>query len=292
MDAVLRLIRDTSVVLYLILGGVFLFFAGSALFALRDMRRAVFRLERSSIQGRITGGLARAALSIVGGGIVFMLASLAPPGDGPTAIPTVNPTAALPTSPATAVISRIGTFTPTVIFVGTQISTQAQATLGPALTATARARPTDTPTPRPVAPAVTARATVTPTVAATPTKSSFSPVVTPGGVPVAVDCANENARITAPAPSERIKGAYTVAGTAVVEPGGYYKLELLLPGAAQWSLLHAADPGVSVRTGPLMPAYNFSAGQIPPGTFPLRLVVFRAGGDAAAVCIIPVTLVP
>ena len=41
-----------------------------------------------------------------------------------------------------------------------------------------------------------------------------------------------------------------------------------------------------------MPAYNFSAGQIPPGTLPLRLVVFSAGGDAAAVCILPIIIAP
>ena len=294
MDAILRLIRDYSVLLYLILGGVFLFFVGSTLFAMRDMGRAVYRLERAEVQGRINGNLFRAVLSALGGGMIFMLASLAPPGDAIVpGTPSLSATSAVPTSPATAVISRIGTFTPTIIFVGTQISTQAQATLGPALTATARARPTGTSTPRPAATAVgTARATATLPPAATPTRTAFSPVVTPGGVPVATDCANDNARITAPATNERIKGVYVVNGTAIVEAGGYYKLELLLPGAAQWSLLHAADPGVTVRAGPLMPAYNFSAGQIPPGTLPLRLVVFSAGGDAAAVCILPIIIAP
>ena len=214
MDAILRLIRDYSVLLYLILGGVFLFFVGSALFAMRDMSRAIYRLERAAVQSRITGNLIRAVLSALGGGMIFMLASLAPPGDAIVpGTPSLSATSAVPTSPATAVISRIGTFTPTVIFVGTQISTQAQATLGPALTATARARATETPTPRPGATAApTARATTTPTPAATPTRTSFSPVVTPGGVPVATDCANENARITAPAPNERIKGVYTING--------------------------------------------------------------------------------
>ena len=292
MDAILRLIRDYSVLLYLVLGGVFLFFVGSALFAMRDMRRAVYRLERSTVQSRINGSIFRAVLSAIGGGVIFMLAALAPPGEAilPGA-PSLSPTAAVPTSPATAIISKIGGFTPTIIYVGTQISTQSQATLGPALTATARARPSDTPTPRVAATAlITPR--LTPTTLPTPTRSAFATVATPGGSAIATDCANDNARITAPAPNERIKGLYVVAGTAVVESGGYYKLELLLPGAAQWSLVHAADPGVTVRSGPLMPAYNFSAGQIPPGTMPLRLVVFKPNGDAAAVCILPFTLAP
>ncbi|MBX7214751.1 MAG: hypothetical protein K1X39_12120 [Thermoflexales bacterium] len=289
MDALLRLIRDSSVVLYLVLGGVFIFFVVTAIAAGRDLRRASFRLERAIAQSRITGNLVRAGLMALAGAGVFMLSALAPPGDSPIAGGGVA-TAVVPTSAPTAVMSRIGEFTPTVIYVGTQISTQAQATLGPSLTATARARPTATITPRPAPTAVGARPTLTPTVAATATRSAFSPVVTPGGVPVATDCGSEIAKITAPTPNERIKGTYIVAGTAVVESGGYYKLELLLPGAAQWSLLHAADPGVTVRAGPLMPAYNFSAGQIPAGTLPLRLVVFKASGEAAAVCVLPITI--
>ncbi|HEY3342646.1 MAG TPA: hypothetical protein VGK81_11540, partial [Anaerolineae bacterium] len=79
---------------------------------------------------------------------------------------------------------------------------------------------------------------------------------------------------------------YAVRGTAAVETGGWYKLEILMPGTVQWALVGRGDS--SVTNNVLM--NSFPAGNFAPGVYPFRLVLIGVDGGIRAICRIPITI--
>lgn len=275
MDIIPRLIRDYNLALYAVCVVAFVYFAFTGLAAMRQLQRATFRLERQTETARAIGAWVRAALCVLLAVAVNVVSSLAPPTPVPTATglqPTRTPNIGVPpTSLPTAQVRAI---------TGTQPLTGTVA-VGAA------------GTPRPGQPAVTPTATRPPatpgpTVAAQPTPTvASSPSPAPTAVPVApANCGAPEARIAAPAVGERVAGPYTIRGTAVVEGGGYYKVEVLVPGAAQWSFINRGDQ--TVRDGALVQNFNFSA--LAPGNYPLRLVIIKPDSNIGAVCQIQIVV--
>jgi hypothetical protein len=272
MEIIPQLINRYSVVLYAVCAIACAYFLFTGLASLRELRRAVFRLERNAVVTRAVSSLLKAVMCLAIGAAIFGVTAFAPaPSPGSLlGAATGTPVAlALPTSMPTADISTTQTlasasFTPTIVFVGTATVNAATAA-NPAVQQAAQS------------------ATVLTGTQAAAAAQAAQPTLAPELIP---DCTSAKAQITSPEPGERVVGAYTVRGTAQLEAGGWYKLEILTPGAVQWAFVGRGD--ASVNGGVLF--NNFPAGNLPPGTYPLRLVLVGADGGIRAICRVPIII--
>lgn len=259
MEIIPQLINRYSVVLYAVCGIACAYFLLTGVASLRELRRAVFRLERNAVISRAVSALLKAILCLGIGAGIFIFTTLAPVQTTSNSllseatstpismvVPTSMPTAVITSGQALASIN----FTPTVTF----LDSSGNPTTTVAVTQTG----------------ASAAATVTDTL-----EASLQP-----------DCTNSDAQITNPAIGEKVVGAYAVRGTVTVEAGGWYKLEILVPGTAQWSLIGRGDS--TVTNGVLLE--NFSANNFAPGVYPFRLVLIGMDGGIRAVCRIPLTI--
>jgi len=282
MEIIPQLIKNYATVLYAVCGIACLYFVFTGLASLRELQRAVFRLERSAVMSRAVGAWLKALLCIVAAGVVFAISSLAPArtansllGDSTTtpnggALATSMPTAEISAADLTQAVA------PTVIVIyvdGATPTVDMAATPTVAGPEAAAPAPMSDPNAQP-APTATELPTPTPTPEA------------PAQPSIPIDCSNSDAQIVSPAANETIAGVYTVRGTAVVEAGGFYKLEILMPGAVQWSFMGRGDS--TVQNGELLSNFNFSA--IPPGVYAFRLVTVQANSNIAAICQIPIVI--
>ena len=258
MEIIPQLISRYSIVLYAVCGIACAYFLLTGAASLRELRRAVFRLERNAVVSRAVSALLKAILCLGIGAAIFLVTTLAParPANGSllseatstpagAAVSTSMPTAVITSGQALATLN----FTPTITFLDSSGN--------PTTTMSANAVQGD-------------MATLTDTQA-----SELQP-----------NCTDANAQITNPAVGESVTGAYTVLGTAAVETGGWYKLEILTPGSVQWSLVGQGDS--SVTNSVLL--NNFPAGSFAPGVYPFRLVLLGVDGGTRAVCRIPLTI--
>lgn len=284
MEIIPQLIKNYSTVLYAVCGIACVYFVFTGLASLRELQRAVFRLERSAVMSRAVGAWLKALLCIVAAGIVFAISALAPVRTANSLLgdTTATPNGFAPaTSMPTAEISAADltqAAAPTVIVIivdGTAMPDPAVATPAAGAPDAVAAAPAPTlPPPPTLAPQPVATEPPTPALQE------------PAQPAIPVDCASPDAQISSPAANETVAGVYTVRGTAVVEAGGFYKLEILTPGAVQWSFMGRGD--TTVQNGELLSSFNFSA--IPPGVYPFRLVTVRASGEIAAICQIPIAI--
>lgn len=289
MEIIPELIKTYATVLYAVCGIACAYFVFTGLASLRELQRAVFRLERSAVMSRAVSAWLKALLCIVAAGIVFAISLLAPARTANSLLGDSDATpngAALATSMPTAEISAADmtqAAAPTVIVIYVDDSTPSVD-----MAATSTDAGPDTATPSTLSVAPNAPTAPLPTVAPEPAAAELTTPTPEAPEPpsIAIDCSSPDAQIYSPAANETIVGVYTVRGTAVVEAGGFYKLEILMPGAVQWSFMGRGDS--TVQDGELLANFNFSA--IPPGVYPFRLVTVQANSNIAAICQIPIAI--
>jgi len=316
MEVILRLLNELRFVLIAICGICCAAFLFAGLGSLRDLRRAVFRLERSAILGRVFSSWLKAGLCIVIAAGIWAVTSITPrstvvASDNPLSItPTVAISTVAPTALPTADLSSAPiamTAAPTDVAVAVLAPTpdpnlaappqpvtptlpaDTAATL-PTLPPAATADPTQqvalsAPSPTPAQAQV---ATALPTLAPLPTTAppTATPLPTPTEAPVAVapesffvDCPNPDVQITSPVAGENVSGAYVVRGTAGFQVGGKYKVEILRPNIEGWAFLW--ENHNSIQNGVLMP--NLNSGLFPPGVYVLRVSLVDAAGQETGV---------
>jgi hypothetical protein len=249
------------------------------------LKRAVFRLERNAVLSRMISSLLKAFLCLLGAGAVFAVSNMASEPNANSLLATATGTPSgivIPTSMPTAVITSGQALagmsvTPTVILFDAA---------GNTVTPGAPQQPAELAA---TVPAPDGAVTATPTLAPTdlpplePTPSPIPPTTAPE---LMADCANPSAQITNPGPNEQVVGAYTVRGTAVLETGGWYQIEILLPGTGRWDVV---GRGASTVTGGVL-FENFNAASFLPGDYPFRLVLMGPDGGIRAFCRIPIKI--
>ena len=274
MEIIPQLIKNYSIVLYAVCGIACAYFIFTGLASLRELRRAVFRLERSAVVSRAVSAWLKALLCLLAAGAIFIISSLAPARGADTLLANATPTLGsvlAPTSMATARIDDAQIKQVDLVATATPVSDTAVTTGTLVLTQTLEVTPT-------------VQEPVAAEVSETPPPAETAPA--PAAPQVAADCSNPEAQFTAPSPGETVAGIYTVRGTAIVEAGGYYKVEVLTPGALQWSFLGRGD--TSVQNGELLSNFDFSA--IGPGNHLLRLMLVKLDSNESASCTIPLTI--
>jgi len=261
MEIIPQLISRYSVVLYAVCGIACVYFLFSGVASLRELRRVIFLLERNAVISRSVNALLKAGASVIIAGGIFLVTTMAPATPADKLLGTVTTTPnriVIPTSVPTAVITSgqalAGVnFTPTIIFV--------DASGAPTTTINV---PGQAPTPLP-------------RLVAKPLDIELQP-----------ECVNPSAQITSPTAQERVVGAYIVRGSAQLEEGGSYAIEILVPGAALWAFVGGGN--TSVSAGALVE--NFNAGNFAPGVYPFRLVLLSQDGGVRAICRMPMTIGP
>jgi len=277
MEIIPQLIKNYATLLYAVCAIACAYFVVTGLMSLRELQRAVFRLERSAVMARAVGAWVKALLCLVAAGVVFAISALAPArtansllGDSTTTPNAGAPATSMPTAEISAAdLTQAAAPTVIVIYVDGATPTVDMAAT-PTVAGPEAAAPAPTAIPEPTA--------------AEPPTPTPEEVVAASAIPI--DCNNADAQIFSPAANQTIAGVYTVRGTAVVEAGGFYKLEILMPGAVQWSFMGRGDS--TVQNGELLSNFNFSA--IPPGVYAFRLVTVQADSNIAAICQIPIVI--
>jgi len=272
LETLLRLIRDYNLVLYAVCLIAFAYFAITALSAMRDLRRATFKLERQTVAGRATGSWLRAVLCILAAFGVNVASGMAPAAPASATSPGIQPTrpasvVILPTSVPTANLSN---------------------TLSSRLTVTATLMAGKTVSVTTTLTGTVAPGTLTPRPTQTAAPATTTPIPTPTSAPVAAPAqgCGPDAQITDPQSGGVVRGKYVVRGTAVVENGGYYKLEVLVPGAQQWSFINRGEQ--SVQNNVLLQGFDFNGLQ--PGAYQFRLVVVKQSAVVGASCQIQIVV--
>jgi hypothetical protein len=282
MEIIPQLISRYSVVLFAVCGLACAYFLLTGVASLREMKRAVFRLERNAVVSRAVSALLKAFVCVVIGGVIFAVTRMTPVPAATSLLNAATGTPSgivIPTSVPTAVITSgqalmSGEFTPTITFV------DASATGAPPATADPN---------QPAAPITTTAlpeqptATQLPPVTVTPEVQVAQPTQP---LEMVADCSNPNAQISNPAPGEHITGLYAMRGTAAVPSGGWYKLEIYTPASGQWAFLVRGDTAVSA--GVLMD--NFSAANFAAGDYAINLTIVAADSSIQATCRIPIVL--
>ncbi|BCX05723.1 MAG: hypothetical protein KatS3mg053_3661 [Candidatus Roseilinea sp.] len=326
MEVILRLLIELRLVLIAIVAICCAAFIFTGLSSLRELRRAMFRLERSAIVNRIVDAWVKAGLFAILGLVIWIVTNAAPEPEAPSGVaenplvftPTVEGNAVEPTPMPTADLSAAllqMTATPAAAPAGV-------ATVDPNVALpTPVSPPTETPipSPTPIPPTATPALPPTPTqpppqdqlpfivvVTATPTPGAVAarpeptatstPLPTPTEAPTAPpadvlvrDCPNPvAARIDSPAAGEVVSGIYVVRGTADFPGGvGRYKLEILRPNIPGWAFLW--ENYNAVKDGVLMPRFDSSL--FPPGIYTLRLsLVDAAGQDTGIYCSVQIKI--
>jgi hypothetical protein len=261
MEIIPQLISRYSVVLYAVCAIACAYFLFTGVASLRELRRVQFKLEHNAVVSRAISALLKAVACVAIAGGIFLVAALAParPTEALLGAVTTTPNRiVIPTSMPTAVITSgqalvSDSFTPTVVFLD------------------AAGTPTTTIS--------------VPGQAATPV---LRLVAKPLDQELQPACQNPNAQISNPTAQEKVTGAYIVRGTALLEAGESYALEILVPGAAQWSFVGSGNTTIS--GGVLFE--NFNAGNFAPGVYPFRLVLLGQDGNERATCRMPMTIGP
>jgi hypothetical protein len=309
MDVVFRLLSELRLVLVavaLVCCAAFLF-TGFA--SWRELRRVVFKLERSTLIANALSAWFRAAICAAIGLAVWLVTSddVSRSGadlrDNPLAAaptpmlvrnePTPLPTAdlsslalvALPTAPAEAALAIPATppaAAPTLpplpsdtpLPLPSPLPTQPLLPLSPP-----SPLPTQSP-PQAQLPNVV-MATETPTPELIPLLPQFSPTPQPAVSELMIaDCPYPAARIVSPVAGETVTGIYVVRGTAEFPGGlGRYKIEILRPNVPGWAFLW--ENYNAVRDGVLMP--RFDAGLFSPGIYTLRLSLIDSAGQETGI---------
>lgn len=314
MEVVLRLLIELRLVLIAIVAICCAAFLFTGLSSLRELRRAMFRLERSAIVNRIVDAWVKAGLFAVLGLIIWAVtdttsASEVSPGatENPLAFtPTIELNVAeptpIPTADLAAALSQMTATPAEVLAAAVTVNPNA-----PLPTPVILPTPTPFPSPTPIPPTATPAIPPTPTqpppqeqlpfivvVTATPEPAVAAPLLpqptaTPASPPtpteaptsppvdiLGADCPNPAARIDSPAAGETVSGVYVVRGTADFPSGvGRYKLEILRPNIPGWAFLW--ENYNAVKNGVLMP--RFDASLFPPGIYTLRLLLIDAAGQ-------------
>jgi len=323
MEVILRLLIEIRLVLVAVAGICCAAFLFTGLSSLRELRRAVFRLERSTIIANAINAWVKAGLCAIIGLATWVATSVAPnappaAASNPLAItpttevnivePTPLPTADLSGAvlqmtdapqatpvplEAVAAVVTVDVSAPLPVVAPTE-------TQPPAFQPTATAPPPPTPTqppPQVQLPEIVI-ATATPTVEfvpiiqptpaplATPTEAAPAPAT--GSETLIANCPYAAARIDSPVAGETVSGIYVVRGTADFPGGlGRYKLEILRPNIPGWAFLW--ENYNAVKDGVLMPRFDSSL--FPPGVYTLRLsLVDAAGQDTAIYCSVQIRI--
>ena len=100
------------------------------------------------------------------------------------------------------------------------------------------------------------------------------------------DCVAGVAEITSPEPGDQLRGEVVVEGSAWIFNLGFYKLEVSLQTAVNWTTLQARRE--AIQNGVLLPVWDTST--LAPGNYFLRLVVEDNAGFALPDCRVPVTI--
>jgi hypothetical protein len=324
MEVVLRLLSELRFVLIAVCGICCAAFVFTGLGSLRELRRAVFKLERSAIVGRALSAWLKAGLCLVIAAGIWVVTGISPrPAASvaenplsatpmPTAVvlaPTALPTADLSNAPAvmTAVPVESPAATPAEV-VDVPASTPITPTTGLTDTIVAQAASM-------VAEAATvteAATVIAPVVVATATPAAQPALLvplsadaiaantteTPGAQAAAVsnasletlisDCPSPDVQIHSPGVGETVTGAYNVRGTARFPNGsGKYRVDILRPNIEGWAFLW--ENHNEVKDGVLMP--NFNSGLFPPGIYVLRIsTVDGAGQETGISCRISIRI--
>ncbi|MCS7055580.1 MAG: hypothetical protein NZM18_05325 [Thermoflexales bacterium] len=322
MEVILRLLIELRLVLIAIVAICCAAFVFTGLSALRELRRAMFRLERSIIVRRAVDAWTKAGLFAVLGLIIWVVTNTSPESvtlsdaaenplaftptvevniAEPTPMPTADLAAAMAqiTAPAAEapIADAVNEASPVPTLPPTETPLPSPTPIPPTATPAVSPTPTQLPpqeqlpfivvvtaTPAPVA-LPTLGPTATPTPLPTPTEA---PTATPGDVLVA-DCPNPGAaRIDSPTAGETVSGIYVVRGTANFPGGvGRYRLEILRPNIPGWAFLW--ENYNAVRDGVLMP--RFDATLFPPGIYTLRLsLIDAAGQDTGIYCSVQIRI--
>jgi len=302
MDVVFRLINELRLVLVVVAAVCCVAFLFTGFAAWRDLRRAVFNLERSTIISNALSAWFKAVICAVIGAAIWIVTddSSRPelrPSDNPlAAAPTPTLALEVPTPLPTADLSRLAlAIAPPTSFVPETAPTSAvlAAALPTAVSVlpTLPPPPTNTPTPLPPPPPTQPPpqlqlpnivvATATPTPVLIPLLPLPSPTPEPtAGETMIADCPYPAARITSPMAGETVSGVYVVRGTADFPGGvGRYKLEILRPNVPGWAFLW--ENYNAVKEGVLMP--RFDASIFPPGIYTLRLMLIDGAGQETGI---------
>ena len=300
MDVVFRLLSELRLVLVVVAAVCCAAFLFTGFAAWRELRRAVFKLERSTIIASALSAWFRAAICAVIGLAIWVVTDNTPQ---PRPRPSDNPLAAAPTptlaldEPTPLPTADLSGLAPAVILptIAAPEATPVQAVL-PMAAPTLPPVPLNTPTP-PAPPPLPSPlptqpppqlqlpnivvATETPTPVLIPLLPELSPTPEPTvGEAMVADCPYPAARIISPAAGETVSGIYVVRGTADFPGGvGRYKLEILRPNIPGWAFLW--ENYNAVRDGVLMP--RFDAGLFPPGIYTLRLSLIDGTGQETGI---------
>ncbi len=326
MEVILRLLIELRLVIVAIIGICCAAFLFTGLSSLRELRRAIFRLERSAIVKRIVDAWVKAGLLAILGLAIWIATNVAPESQAPSGVvenplvftPTVEVHTAEPTPIPTADLAAAllqMTATPAEALAVVATVDPNAALLTPVVPPTQTPIPSPTPIPATATPALPPTPTQPPpqeqlpfivVVTATPTPAfaaarpeptaTLTPLPTPTAAPTAppadvlvADCPNPTAaRIDSPVAGETVSGIYVVRGTADFPGGvGRYKLEILRPNIPGWAFLW--ENYNVVKDGVLMPRFDSSL--FPPGIYTLRLsLVDAAGQDTNIYCSVQIRI--
>jgi len=312
MDVVFRLLSELRLVLVavaLVCCAAFLF-TGFA--SWRELRRVVFKLERSTLSANALSAWFRAAICAAIGLAVWLvtgddvsrsgsdlrdnpLAAVPTPTlvrNEPTPLPTADLSslalAALPTEAALAVSATLPAVAPTLPPLPSDTPLPLPSPL-PTQLPLPSPLPTQLPLPSPLPtqPPPQAQlpnvviATETPTPELIPLLPQPSPTPQPAASELMIaDCPHPAARIVSPVAGETVTGIYVVRGTAEFPGGlGRYKLEILRPNVPGWAFLW--ENYNAVKDGVLMP--RFDAGLFSPGIYTLRLSLIDSAGQETGI---------
>lgn len=299
MEVVLRLLSELRFVLIAVCGICCAAFIFTGLGSLRELRRAVFRLERSAIVGRAISAWLKAGLCVVIGAAIWMLTG-APPQ--PTVSAAANPLSATPT-PTTSLVEPTAIPTADLSSAQAVVATSAapvEVTPAAAITASTEAAPTTaageaasptsavageaaSPTPAAIAAVATeapAAAPTAPPPTATATPAPELPATATATEQLIFDCPNPEVQITSPGLGETVSGAYNVRGTARFPNGsGKFRVDILRPNIEGWAFLW--ENHNEITDGVLMPSFN--SGLFPPGTYVLRISIVDGAGQETGI---------
>jgi hypothetical protein len=323
MEVVLRLLSELRFVLIAVCGICCAAFVFTGLGSLRELRRAVFKLERSAIVGRALSAWLKAGVCLVIAAGIWVVTGISPrpaasvaenplsAAPTPTAVvlaPTALPTADLSNAPA--VMTAVPIETPAAMpaeVVDVPASTPITPTTGLTDTIAVQA-----PSMAAEAATVTEPAVIAPVVVATATPAAQPALLvplaadantantteTPGAQAAAVsnasietlisDCPSPDVQIYSPGVGETVTGAYNVRGTARFPNGsGKFRVDILRPNIEGWAFLW--ENHNEVKDGVLMP--NFNSGLFPPGIYVLRIsIVDGAGQETGISCRISIRI--
>ena len=118
MEIIPQLITRYSIVLYAVCGIACAYFFLTGVASFRELRRAVFRLERNAVVSRAVNALLKAVVCILIGAAIYGVTTLVPVPRANALLGTATSTPlgiVIPTSMPTAVMPDGGAFTPTRI---------------------------------------------------------------------------------------------------------------------------------------------------------------------------------